>query len=278
MDLADRKVLRPLLERHGIVLAKTYGQHFLVDRKALDRILEAAFPEKRRDQDLLATGYSPTGLVVEVGPGAGTLTIELAKRCETVIAIERDQRFIPVLKVTLADFDNVSIVQADAMKTGFSDLLTTHHSPLTSRYSIVSNLPYEISTPFLWKALHDEPVRPSEIIVLLQDEVVDRALEKRPKMNILSLLVALSGKADKPTQVGKASFFPPPRVESAVLRIRDIKPELGAAERRALALAKRAFVAPRKKLSNTIGDQAGAFGDKRPAELGAEEWLTLVSQ
>lgn len=264
MDLRDRSDLQALLARHGIALAKTYGQHFLVDRAALERIVSAAFP----------AGRFP-GTVIEVGPGAGTLTVELASRAARVVAIERDERFIPVLKETLAGFEAVRVELGDAMALRLSDLPEV--AAAGERYAVVSNLPYEISTPFLWKVLYDEPRRPSEVSLLLQEEVIDRALAKAPKMNLLSLLVALAGKAEKACKVGRSSFYPPPRVESAALRIEGIGERIGDREKAALALAKRAFAAPRKKLANTIGAQAGAHGDRRPGELGAEEWLALAS-
>lgn len=261
MDLTNRHDLKTVLDRHGLVLAKTYGQHFLVDRGILAKILATAFP----------TGAAAVP-VVEVGPGIGTLTQELAARAPEVIAIERDLRMRSVLMETLASCSNVRIIEADALQTSFADLVG--HKP----YRVVSNLPYEISTPFLWKTLYEESPRPASITLLLQAEVAARALAQPPHMNLLSLLVAFAGSAHRVCAVSRNAFSPPPRVDSAVFLIADIGTTASHAEIRALALARRAFASPRKKMSSTLGAAAGAFADCRPSVLTPREWIALAAE
>jgi 16S rRNA (adenine1518-N6/adenine1519-N6)-dimethyltransferase len=259
MDLTNRAELKTLLDRHGLMLAKTYGQHFLVRRDVLEKIIGAAF---RSGAVALP--------VIEVGPGIGTLTRALAAHAPEVIAIERDMRMRSVLAETLADIPHVRLIEADALRVSFSD--TVGRKP----YRVVSNLPYEISTPFLWKILAEEPLRPTSVTLLLQAEVVTRLLAQPPRMNLLSLLVAFAGVAHRVHAVSHDAFFPPPRVESAVLHIENIAPTLTASERRALALARRAFAAPRKKLSSTIGEAASAFAERRPETVTPAEWRFLA--
>ncbi|MBP9748605.1 16S rRNA (adenine(1518)-N(6)/adenine(1519)-N(6))-dimethyltransferase [Patescibacteria group bacterium] len=261
MDLTNRNELKTLLDRHGLVLAKTYGQHFLVQRAVLEKIVGAAFP----------TGATALP-VIEVGPGIGTLTRELARHAPEVIAIERDLRMRAVLAETLAGVPAVRIVEADALRISFTDAVSG------MPYRVVSNLPYEISTPFLWKILHEEAVRPTTVTLLLQAEVVTRVLERTPHMNLLSLLVAFAGTARRVHAVSRNAFFPPPRVDSAVLHIEDITPAATASQVRALALARRAFAAPRKKMSSTLGVEAGHFGEQRPSVLTPEQWLSLADE
>jgi 16S rRNA (adenine1518-N6/adenine1519-N6)-dimethyltransferase len=261
MNLCSKKDLVDLLARHRIALARTYGQHFLVECRVLKKIAELAGSEK----DL------PT---IEVGPGVGTLTRELAKNSAPVFAIERDQRFLPVLKETLAEYKNVEVVLGDALKVSLAGLISGDDG--SGDYQIVSNLPYEITTPFLWKVLFDEPRRPKRMVLLLQAELVERVLQQPPKMNLLSLLAAFSGKAGKAFLVSQTSFYPPPRVRSAVLTIENIAPALSSEVRQAINLARRAFGAPRKKLGNTLGEMADRFADQRPAKLSADEWFEIA--
>ncbi len=261
MDLTNRNELKTLLDRHGLVLAKTYGQHFLVQRTVLEKIIGAAFP----------SGASSLP-VIEVGPGIGTLTRELAAHAPEVIAIERDLRMRAVLAETLADVSPVHVVEADALRVSFTDAV------FGKPYRVVSNLPYEISTPFLWKILEEESLRPVSVTLLLQAEVVTRVLERSPHMNLLSLLVAFSGTARRVHSVSRSAFFPPPRVDSAVLHIENISPAVTPVQRRALGLARRAFAAPRKKMSSTLGEEAGKFGEQRPSTLTPEQWLLLAEE
>ena len=261
MDLTNRDALKVLLARYQLTLAKTYGQHFLVDRGVLEEIVAAAFPQRHG-----AVGRSPR--VIEVGPGVGTLTRELAARAEHVVAIERDPRFFSVLRETVAEFSNIELIQADALRVSFAQF---------SPYHVISNLPYEITTPFLWKILYEEQARPERAVLLLQRDIVDRILACPPRMNLLALLAALVGKARRVCAVSPRAFFPLPRVESAVLAIEDIEKFVSLEEKTVLAMAKRAFAAPRKKLSSTLGQTAGRFGNCRPAELGVGEWKDMAA-
>ncbi len=292
MDLTNRKELEILLKHHGIVLAKTYGQHFLVDRKALQKIVATAFPTgnslsppragSRQPLDSgLVAGFA-TGAVIEVGPGVGTLTIELAERAAKVVAIERDPRFRKILDETLSGATNVEIIEGDALAVDFSR--STGHVArerrgwqlATGSYDVVSNLPYEITTPFLWKILFEESVRPRRVVLLLQAEVVERLIAKAPKANLLSLMVALFGRAERIAKVPRSSFFPSPRVDSAIVSIAADDRIERLEAKKVIFLARIAFAAPRKKLGNTIGERTGAFADRRPAELAVEDWRRIV--
>lgn len=265
IQLTDPSVLREILSAHGITLARTYGQHFLIDSNVLAHIVSAAFPK-----DVAATSA-----VLEIGPGAGTLTQELLEHSSNVVSIERDPRFVSLLREQFGEQKHLHIVEGDALRESFSSLVD--RQKISGRYAVVSNLPYEITTPFLWKILFEEEKRPQRIVLLLQADVISRIFETGSKRSLLGLLVQLAGKARQVKTVSKQAFFPPPNVTSAVLLIENIPEKVSDADRKIIAAAKNAFASPRKKLSSTIGDIAGTFKDRRPGELAVEEWRRMIS-
>lgn len=231
--------------------------------------------------------------VLEVGPGFGMLTRELAARAGRVVAVELDRRFKPVLAETLGDVRNVSLVWGDVLRTPL-ELSPPRGSEekKVGGFKIVSNLPYEITTPFLWKFLgptNDQTSNvkrhlfPDVIVLLLQREVAERICAKPPRMNLLALLVQTFGTAEVIRRVPARAFYPPPRVESALVRIVR-NPQSGRASRKViLTLAKRAFAHPRKKLSTTLGNNAwlshsGVNTSARPAELSLGDWERIGEQ
>lgn len=193
-----------LLRRHGLKADKGFGQNFLVDAAALRAIVDAA--------DL-----SSGDLVVEVGPGLGVLTRALALRGADVLALELDKRLLPVLEETLVDLGNdgspgrVTVIEADAT--------TFDYEQVPSGASLVANLPYNVATVVIGRAL--ESNRFKQLVVLVQREVADR-LSAKPSTaayGALSLFIAHFGSARTVRLVPPGAFFPPPKVTSAVVRI-----------------------------------------------------------
>ncbi len=205
--LTARSRVQDLLHRHGLQADKGFGQNFLVDEAALQAIVRAA--------DITAGDA-----VLEVGPGLGVLTHALASAGAHVTSVELDQRLLPVLAETLADLKGdpragrVDVVHADALQFDFGAL--PHGSKL------VANLPYNVATPIVARALESGRFR--LLVFLVQREVGDRlaALPGTPAYGALSLLVAHFGTARAVRLVPPGAFLPPPKVTSAVVRI-DVK-------------------------------------------------------
>jgi len=196
--LTNRSVVRDLLQRHGLAAERSFGQNFLVDPSVLRAVVEAA---------RLEGGET----VLEVGPGLGTLTRELARAARRVVAVEVDARLLPVLAETLAGLDDVEVVNADA--------LTFDLGTLPTGSVLASNLPYNVATPVIARAL--ESRRFARLACLVQLEVGER-LVARPgdeAFGALSLLVAHFGRARIVRTVPPGAFVPAPKVRSAVVAV-----------------------------------------------------------
>jgi 16S rRNA (adenine1518-N6/adenine1519-N6)-dimethyltransferase len=191
-------VIAGLLRQHGLWADKSFGQNFLIDNSVLESILAAA-------------DITQADTVLEIGPGLGVLTRELAQRAAQVVAIELDQRLVGVLHETLADWPNITLLQGDALRYDFA--------ALPQDALLVANLPYNVATPLLVSAL--ESARFKRLVVMVQREVADRlsATAGKQAYGALSLVVAHFGKARKVRDVKPTAFLPPPSVMSSVVRI-----------------------------------------------------------
>ena len=190
--------VRALLRRHGLPAQQSFGQNFLIDRHALQAVVEAA-------------GVGPTDTVLEVGPGLGVLTHELSKRAARVVAVELDRRLEPVLAETLAGRENVEIVWKDALKFDFTAL------PAGSL--LVANLPYNIATPLLVTALESRVF--SRLVAMVQREVAERlvATAGDEQYGAVSLITRYYSEARIVRNVAPGSFYPAPEVTSAIVRL-----------------------------------------------------------
>jgi 16S rRNA (adenine1518-N6/adenine1519-N6)-dimethyltransferase len=221
------------------------GQHFLADEKAAEAIVAAAHP---------------LGRVLEIGPGRGVLTMKLCAAASEVIAVELDERLAAKLAAP-----NLRVIHADMLKL---DLSTLGPGPFT----IVANLPYAVGTPILQKLLLWPEWETA--VLMFQKEVADRVVDEA---GLLRLSVWLRADAERILEVPKASFRPPPKVDSAVVRLRRLpRPRLDEeGEKKLFKLAKAAFSQRRKMLSNTLGRTGDS---RRPEELSPEEWLGLIDE
>lgn len=259
-----------LLKREKLWAQKKLGQNFLVNPAALAGIVKAA--------DL-----KPSDSVLEIGPGLGILTEQLAQHAGSVTAIELDRSIIPVLQKNLGDRPNVEIVHADALKT----VLPSHP------YKVVANIPYYITSPllnhFLLPRKPDE-VRPSLLVLLVQKEVAQKICARDGDQSVLSLQVQVFGKPSMVCPVGKGSFFPQPKVDSAVIRIETYPEPRVSDVRLFFRMIKGAFSQKRKKLSNTLPNalnlkpadaaelflSSGVSPDSRPQNISLDEWESLI--
>lgn len=243
LDLTDYKTLRDLLKRFGVWTKKRLGQHFLVDRSVLEQILETA--------DVQEGEY-----ITEIGAGHGVLTVELLRKGAKVNTIEIDEDILPVLRFTTRNHtDKLEIFPQHVL--GY----TQKNFP----YKIVANIPYQLTSPILRKFLAEAEKPPQSLTLLTQKEVAERICD--PKRNsILSLIVSVFGQAEIKAIVGENSFFPPPKVKSAILHIKTFaKPKITIARQVFYNMVKIGFLSPRKKLKNVL---AGAF-HKNTAEIEA---------
>lgn len=275
MDLADPRALRAVLARHGVRAARSLGQRFLVDRSALAAIVDAA--ELSGDDDVL-----------EVGPGPGVLTRELARRARSVTAVEIDQRMVAVLADTLGDLANVRVVRADALTV---DLFALGERPPTR---IVANLPYQITSPLLLRFLGDDR-RPPLVVVLVQEEVGRRIVATERdggERGFLSVFCQSFAEPRIVRRVPARAFRPPPRVSSAVVALRSRpRPAFAPLSQEAfLALVSDAFRHRRKQLPASLAHEAqvprqraeaalaacGIEPRRRPEELSLAQWVALA--
>lgn len=262
------------LRQFGLKPRKGLGQHFLVDEGVLGIITSAA-------------ELSPEDLVVEVGPGLGILTQELARRAGGVIAVELDDKLAALLKKTLASFKNITIINDDMLNIEPGDLLKGQKGSL---YKVVANLPYYITSPVLRHFL-EASARPQMMIVMVQQEVAEAIAARPGDMSLLSISVQFYGRPEIVSRVPAEAFYPAPEVDSAVLRI-DLYPEPAVAvsdEGGFFELVRAGFAAPRKQMANSLAqglglgkaqvlpllEEADIAPSRRAETLALEEWARL---
>ena len=239
MNLCDVKNIKQIMSVFGIKFHKEFGQNFLTSKMVVEDIAEYC-----------CEGKSNT--ILEIGPGIGTLTVELAERYENVISLEIDKGLIPVLSYTLDGYNNVTVVNEDVMKTDLEALLTPYFE---GGVSVCANLPYYITTPILMKLL--ESKLPFDYItIMIQSEVADRLCAKAGSKDCGAITAVLSyyGEAEKLFTVNADNFMPPPKVNSSVVRIKlyKDKPYKPKNEELFFKVIKAAFEQRRKTLLNAL--------------------------
>lgn len=247
MDLCNLSTIKSLMSDAGITFRKEFGQNFLTNRIIPEEIAENCADTSDR-------------LVIEIGPGIGCLTQELAMRYSRVVAIEIDKGLIPILEKTLSEFDNVTVINEDVMKINIKELVDQYAEGRP--VSVCANLPYYITTPILMHLLESE-VKFSSITVMVQNEVAQRLAAKAGSSDYgaITAILGYYGTVRKLFKVSAGSFVPPPKVDSAVVRIDlyekcpyDIKDE-----RLFRNCIKAAFEMRRKTLENALSAKLGSF-------------------
>lgn len=257
-DLADPAALRALLRSRNLRPQHRLGQNFLADRRALQRICEAV-------------SLSRDDLVLEIGPGLGSLTALLAERAGRVVAVELDRNLLAVLQETVtADHPNVDLIHGDAAKIDLDALLRERLVP-GQRAKVAANLPYYITTPLILRLLEEDlPI--STAVVMVQLEVAERMVAPPggKDYGALSVVVQYYSEVSVVGKVGRNSFVPPPEVDSAIVRLR-LRPEPAVpAPRRALfAVVKAAFGQRRKTLLNAVSAGLSRSRDEVASALAA---------
>ncbi len=201
MELTSPKVIKQIAEQFDFGFSKGLGQNFLLDPQVLDKIAIAADIDDG---------------VLEIGPGFGVLTKRLCETGKKVVSIEIDKRLIPVLDFTLSEFDNVKIIEKDILKTDVKALIDEEFDG--KKISVAANLPYYITTPIITKLIEEKlPIK--NIVVMVQKEVAERIAAKPGKKDYgaISVLCQYYTNPRLVTIVPKGSFYPAPKVDSAVL-------------------------------------------------------------
>ena len=239
-NLSDSKTVQKVLEKHGFHFSKSLGQNFLINPTVCPRMAEMG-------------GAAPDVAALEVGPGIGVLTQELAKRCRKVVAIELDRRLFPVLEETLDDFSNVKIVPGDVLKIDLPQLFDEEFAGMD--VIVCANLPYYITSPVIMRLLEEKlPIR--SLTVMVQKEAAQRLCAQSGERACGAVSAAVRYYAEPRVlfPVSRGSFMPPPNVDSAVIRLtRHEKPPVEVGDEQLMfKLIRAAFNQRRKTLVNAV--------------------------
>ena len=285
MDLTNLDTIKSLCQKFRIKPSKSLGQNFLLDKSVVEKMAAAA-------------ELSEKDTVLEIGPGFGVLTEELLPRVGRLVVIEKDKR----LADYLAKFkDEIEIVNEDVLKLSFSchpELVSgskrcrNEFGMTNENYKIVANLPYQITSPILWKFLMEENNKPEMMVIMVQKEVGERICAKTGQMSVLSVMCQLYADCEFLFEVKRDKFYPAPDVDSAVIKLVIKKQELKINEKDFIRLVKFGFSAKRKMLKNNLSGglqkpmaevvsalKAVKLDEKvRAQELGVEEWVKLCQK
>ena len=254
MKLYAPSTIEAIKEKHRFQLSKSLGQNFITDKHVIKRIVEGADPSEK-------------DLVIEIGPGIGVLTAEAAQQAAKVIAIEIDSKLIPILGETLAEYDNVEVINQDILKTDLNGIIDEQRQlgNFTGDVKIIGNLPYYITTPIIMHILENS-IHAESITVMMQKEVADRikASPGNKTYGAISAAVQYYCEVEQVISVPKEVFVPRPKVDSAVLKltIRKETPVDLIDEKAFFACIKAGFGQRRKTLLNSLTGTYGLSKDE----------------
>lgn len=277
MKLYEPSIIKLIKNKYGFRFSKSLGQNFLVDKDVLDGIVEGA---EIGEQDL----------VIEIGPGIGVLTQAAAEKAGKVVSVEIDKDLIEVMRFTLADLNNVKVINGNILKTDLNELIREEQGDL-SHVKVIGNLPYYITTAIIMKLL-SEHVQCESITVMMQKEVGERimAAPGSREYGAISASVQYYSTVNHILDVNKTSFMPQPKVDSCVLRM-DMRETPAAApnneehffgiiraafgqRRKTLLNSLKATGAPRDVLSDAL-EEAGIDPGRRAETLTLDEFARL---
>ncbi len=266
MNYLSKKEILTLLEEYDAKPLRKMGQNFLIDKNIIDKIISLV---------------GPNDMVVEVGPGLGSITLGLEKKVKELICIEKDKKMVEILeKEIFPDNSKIKIIKGDILKEKIN---------IKKKYKVVANVPFYITSPIIRKFL-EEKNPPEEMILLIQKEVAKRICSKPPGMNILALSVQFYAEPKILFTISRNSFWPAPNVDSAIISIKrtnqkhDIDPNLF------FKIVRAGFSRPRAQLLNNISNQLKLSRDetknillksdvdpiRRAETLSLKEWARVV--
>lgn len=280
--IATPRRTKEIMGAHGFSFKKSLGQNFIIDANILQKIIAHS--------DITSSSG-----VIEIGPGIGSLTEQLAIHSKKVVAYELDQRLLPILDQTLGDYDNVEVIHQDILTVDLQETIKTYFTDVSDIH-IVANLPYYITTPILMSVLQqNSPI--DSITVMLQKEVADRmaASPNTKAYGSLSIAVQYYTEASVVMDVPRTVFIPQPNVVSSVLKLkkRTTPPVKVVDEEKFFAVVQACFVHRRKTLRNNILnylkqdyekveieamlEEAGIDGTRRGESLSMAEFAALAN-
>ncbi|MHB1461289.1 MAG: 16S rRNA (adenine(1518)-N(6)/adenine(1519)-N(6))-dimethyltransferase RsmA [Armatimonadota bacterium] len=277
MRLTTPSVIRELLAAHGMHTDKRHGQHFLADENILQAIANAA-------------EFLPGEGALEIGAGIGTLTTALAQRAARVLSFEIDNKILPLTREILADYPNVQLVERDFLRSDPADLAKQCFG--TDGYCVVANIPYNITAPIL-EVLFTELTGWRRAVLLIQKEVADRLLAKPGEKGCSSVSVFAHYHCTVRLlrNVPASVFYPPPKVQSAVVQFDPVPPILSTTDEHLLfQITRAAFGQRRKTLGNSLAGvldiskdavadslrEVGIDPQRRGETLSLEEFISIV--
>lgn len=240
MELTNISTIRNLMEKHGMNFSKSLGQNFLINPSVSPRIAELGGAEENVG-------------ALEIGPGIGVLTKELATRCKKVVAVELDKSLLPILDETLADFDNIKIINADVLDLDLNKIIKEEFQGMD--VVVCANLPYYITSPIIMKLLEEKlPIK--SITAMVQKEAADRICAPMPsrEMGTITVSVGYYASSEVLFSVSKGSFMPAPNVQSSVIKL-NVRPQPAVEvldESSFFAVIKAAFAQRRKTVVNSL--------------------------
>ena len=277
--LSDIGTIKDILKRHGFTFSKALGQNFLINPTVCPRMAELS-------------GADEGVGVIEIGPGIGVLTNELCKLASKVVAIELDKRLLPVLDETLAEYDNVKVINADVLELDLNKLIADEFPGM--EVVICANLPYYITSPVIMKLLEDRlPI--TAITVMVQKEAAQRICAPVGSRESGAVTVSVNYYAEPSLQfhVSAGSFMPAPKVDSAVIRL-DIRenPPVETDEKMFFRVVKAAFSQRRKVISNSLSsglkmskdeingilERAGVPANARAEKLSLADFASIANE
>lgn len=250
--LYSPKVVKEIIDLYGFRFSKSLGQNFLIDKNFVDKIVDGA--------DIAGKN------VIEVGPGIGTISYEMAKTCKKLVLIELDSSLVPILEENMSDFRNVTIINQDILKTDLREIQDNYFGG--ESFEFVSNLPYYITTPIIEK-IFEEDLDCRSMTIMVQKEVADRMLasEKDKDYSSLSVFVKYYSEAKFLTKVPKSVFMPQPKIDSAVLRLDLRVYDEKVNKEKLFAIVKAGFLKRRKTILNSLS----AVAEKENLKKGFEK-------
>ena len=257
-DIATPKRTQEILKKYGFSIKKSLGQNFLIDPNILQNIVSHA-------------NLTKESAVIEIGPGIGALTEHLARKAGQVVAVEIDQRLLPVLEDTLSPYDNVEIIHSDILKTNVEDVIQEKLAGYKD-IMVVANLPYYVTTPILIKLLMEKlPIR--GMVVMMQKEVADRitASPSTKAYGSLSIAIQYYMKAEIAMTVPRTVFIPQPNVDSAVIKLtrHETSPVDVLDEDFLFKVSRSSFAQRRKTILNNLQSQLPLGKEKKELILAA---------
>jgi len=267
MELTSAAIIKELLQKYSKRPSKSMGQNFLIDKSVLANIIKTA-------------NIEPGDTVLEIGPGIGTLTQELAKKAARVITVEKDPMMVAILQETLVGFSNVKVLQEDILSAKLE---------LPEKYNVVANVPYYITSPII-RLFLEAKHQPQEMVLMVQKEVAQRICATPPDMSILAVSVQFYAKTNIIATVSKGCFWPVPNVDSAIIVITPT-PTKNVDTAKFFKIIKAGFAHPRKQLAGNLTEGLGMQKtdvetwllqhnikpNQRAETLSLQDWLNLAN-